>query len=165
MSRVLLSFWVRIYDPHGWRSKDRRKEKNRACEKDTRRPQCSRKLNWPWKSCTIFEPNMNVRPTRNSWWQTKPLIPIIIDYYAVQYNLKSRFIIFVFQALLVPSCLFTFRPFNPTWLLLSPWCLDWVSCGLASPPLVLYLDSSLVLSWEWPSSLLETCTLPLDVAR
>ena len=157
MSRVVSSFCVWIYDPHDWRSKERRKEKNvRAGRK---KGALNVLANWIDHEKVVLSLSLTWMSGQHETYGDKP------EDYAVQFNLKSRFVIFVFQALLVPSCLFTFRPFNPTWLLLSPWCLDWVSCGLASPPLVLYLDSSLGLSWEWPSSLLETCTLPLDVVQ
>ena len=66
--------------------------------------------------------------------------------------------------LLERNCLFIFRLFNPTWLLLSPWCLDWVSCGLVLLLPVHYQGSSLVLSWEWPSLLLEMSTRALGAA-
>ena len=66
--------------------------------------------------------------------------------------------------LLERNCLFIFRPFNPTLLLLSPWCLDWVSCGLVLLLPVHYQGSSLVLSWEWPSLLLEMSTRALGAA-
>ena len=157
MSRVVSSFCVWIYDPHDWRSKERRKEKNvRAGRK---KGALNVLANWIDHEKVVLSLSLTWMSGQHETHGDKP------EDYAVQFNLKSRFVIFVFQALLVPSCLFTFRPFNPTWLLLSPWCLDWVSCGLASPPLVLYLDLSLGLSWEWPSSLLETCTLPLDVVQ
>ena len=92
-------------------------------------------------------------------------LPLERHYLHHAHFISYIYIFCCFQALPAPNYLSTSKPSSLILHLPSPWCLDWVSCGLDWRQLVPCRDSWSGSSWEWPSSLWEMSTKLLHVVQ